>query len=89
MTMAAAAPLLAKMGGSADRHPSDREKDFEEVAAAYRAAGLQAKVVPFIDNMAAEYRAADLIVCRAGATTHCRSDCLRQAVYLYPVPPRG
>ena len=69
MTMAAAAPLLAKMSGTLTVTHQTGEKDFEEVAAAYRAAGVQAKVVPFIDNMAAEYRAADLIVCRAGATT--------------------
>ena len=69
MTMAAAAPLLAKMSGTLTVTHQTGEKDFEAVAAAYCAAGLQATVLPFIDNMAAEYRAADLIVCRAGATT--------------------
>jgi UDP-N-acetylglucosamine--N-acetylmuramyl-(pentapeptide) pyrophosphoryl-undecaprenol N-acetylglucosamine transferase len=41
----------------------------EEVRAAYAAAGLQADVRPFIDDMAAELAACDLIVCRAGAVT--------------------
>jgi UDP-N-acetylglucosamine--N-acetylmuramyl-(pentapeptide) pyrophosphoryl-undecaprenol N-acetylglucosamine transferase len=45
------------------------EKDHGEVKAAYLTAGFQAEVMPFIDNMAAAYAAADLIVCRAGATT--------------------
>src|SRR5690554_7801120 len=37
--------------------------------AAYADAGVQAKVVPFIDDMAAAYAWADLVVCRAGALT--------------------
>lgn len=37
--------------------------------AAYRAAGIEAEVVPFIDDMAAAYRWADLAICRAGALT--------------------
>jgi UDP-N-acetylglucosamine--N-acetylmuramyl-(pentapeptide) pyrophosphoryl-undecaprenol N-acetylglucosamine transferase len=45
------------------------EKDLEEVRAAYAAAGIDARVVPFIDGMAAAYADADLIICRAGATT--------------------
>lgn len=69
ITMAAAAPLLAQMSGTLSVTHQTGEKDFAEVAAAYRAAGVKANVVPFIDNMAVEYRAADLIVCRAGATT--------------------
>jgi UDP-N-acetylglucosamine--N-acetylmuramyl-(pentapeptide) pyrophosphoryl-undecaprenol N-acetylglucosamine transferase len=69
MTLSAAAPLLLKLGGKLTITHQTGEKDFAEVDAAYRAAGVNAKVVPFIDNMAAEYRAADLIVCRAGATT--------------------
>lgn len=69
MTMAAAAPLLVKLGEKLTVTHQTGEKDFAEIAAAYNLAGVQAKVVPFIDNMAAEYRRADLIVCRAGATT--------------------
>jgi UDP-N-acetylglucosamine--N-acetylmuramyl-(pentapeptide) pyrophosphoryl-undecaprenol N-acetylglucosamine transferase len=45
------------------------EKECGEVAAAYREAGVEANVTPFISDMAAEYVAADLIICRAGATT--------------------
>jgi UDP-N-acetylglucosamine--N-acetylmuramyl-(pentapeptide) pyrophosphoryl-undecaprenol N-acetylglucosamine transferase len=36
---------------------------------AYRAAGVQAEVLPFIDDMAARYAAADVVICRAGAIT--------------------
>ena len=45
------------------------EKECAEVTAAYRAAGVEARVIPFISDMAAEYARADLIICRAGATT--------------------
>jgi len=41
----------------------------EALRAAYAAAGVQASTPPFIDDMAAAYSAADLAVCRAGATT--------------------
>jgi UDP-N-acetylglucosamine--N-acetylmuramyl-(pentapeptide) pyrophosphoryl-undecaprenol N-acetylglucosamine transferase len=40
-----------------------------EVASAYAAAGIEAEVVPFIEDTAAAYAAADLVVARAGATT--------------------
>lgn len=68
-TLAAAAPLLEKIGKGLTVTHQTGEKDSAEVSSAYKRAGVNAKVVPFIDNMAAEYRRADLIVCRAGATT--------------------
>ncbi|WP_444884055.1 undecaprenyldiphospho-muramoylpentapeptide beta-N-acetylglucosaminyltransferase [Microbulbifer sp. PSTR4-B] len=36
---------------------------------AYKAAGVEAEVVPFIANMADAYSVADLIICRSGALT--------------------
>ena len=39
------------------------------VLAAYATAGVDAEVLPFIDDMAARLAACDLIVCRAGAVT--------------------
>jgi UDP-N-acetylglucosamine--N-acetylmuramyl-(pentapeptide) pyrophosphoryl-undecaprenol N-acetylglucosamine transferase len=39
------------------------------VRAAYAAAGVEAEVREFVEDMAAEYAAADLVVCRAGALT--------------------
>ena len=69
LAMAAAAPLLAKLGGQLTITHQTGEKDQEAVAGAYREAGLEAEVVTFIDDMAAAYHRADLVVCRAGATT--------------------
>lgn len=39
------------------------------VAAAYEGAGVDAEVLPFIDDMAAQLARADLMICRAGAIT--------------------
>jgi UDP-N-acetylglucosamine--N-acetylmuramyl-(pentapeptide) pyrophosphoryl-undecaprenol N-acetylglucosamine transferase len=41
----------------------------DEVRAAYTAAGVQADVRPFIDDMATELGECDLVLCRAGAVT--------------------
>ncbi len=41
----------------------------ESVRAAYAAAGVEAEVLPFIDDMAARYAECDLVIARAGATT--------------------
>ena len=45
------------------------EKDLELVREGYRGHGFQAQVTSFIENMSAAYGAADLVICRAGATT--------------------
>lgn len=45
------------------------EKDVVRVREGYQAQGVQARVVSFIDDMSAAYGAADLVICRAGATT--------------------
>jgi UDP-N-acetylglucosamine--N-acetylmuramyl-(pentapeptide) pyrophosphoryl-undecaprenol N-acetylglucosamine transferase len=41
----------------------------DTVRAAYASAGINAELLPFIDNMAQRLAACDLIVCRAGAVT--------------------
>lgn len=43
--------------------------DAQTVAAHYKSLGVNATVVDFIQDMAAVYAAADLIICRAGAST--------------------
>ena len=45
------------------------EKLRAEAVQAYAAAGVEARVEAFIDDMAAAYAWADLVVCRAGAST--------------------
>jgi UDP-N-acetylglucosamine--N-acetylmuramyl-(pentapeptide) pyrophosphoryl-undecaprenol N-acetylglucosamine transferase len=45
------------------------EKHLEKTRAAYAAAGVEADVRSFVDDMAAAYADADLAICRAGALT--------------------
>jgi len=58
---------------SPDRRPRIRhqagERTLETAREAYRDAGVEAAVTPFITDMAAAYAWADLVVCRAGALT--------------------
>jgi UDP-N-acetylglucosamine--N-acetylmuramyl-(pentapeptide) pyrophosphoryl-undecaprenol N-acetylglucosamine transferase len=62
------------------------EKDLEEVMQAYGQAGLEADVRSFIDDMAGEYRKADLIICRAGATTIAEVTACGKACLFVPFP---
>lgn len=62
------------------------ERDREAVAAAYAAAGIRAVVLPFIDAMGAAYAAADLVICRAGATTVAELAALGKPAILVPFP---
>lgn len=45
------------------------ERTLETAREAYRNHGVEAELLPFIENMAAIYAWADLVVCRAGALT--------------------
>ncbi|MEX5746440.1 undecaprenyldiphospho-muramoylpentapeptide beta-N-acetylglucosaminyltransferase [Massilia sp. X63] len=45
------------------------KKNIDALRAAYAQAGVTANVVDFIDDMAAAYADADLVICRAGAIT--------------------
>ncbi|MDH3355356.1 MAG: undecaprenyldiphospho-muramoylpentapeptide beta-N-acetylglucosaminyltransferase [Chromatiales bacterium] len=45
------------------------ERHIDAAKAVYDEAGVEAKVIPFIDDMADAYRWADLVLCRAGALT--------------------
>ncbi len=49
-------------------HQAGRDKD-APARAAYQASGIPARVEPFIEDMAAAYAWADLVICRAGALT--------------------
>jgi UDP-N-acetylglucosamine--N-acetylmuramyl-(pentapeptide) pyrophosphoryl-undecaprenol N-acetylglucosamine transferase len=44
-------------------------RELLQVQQCYQGYGLAATVLPFIDDMAAAYRDADIVVCRAGATS--------------------
>lgn len=44
-------------------------KHLDETRSAYDRAGVTARIVPFIEDMAGAYAASDLVVCRSGATS--------------------
>jgi UDP-N-acetylglucosamine--N-acetylmuramyl-(pentapeptide) pyrophosphoryl-undecaprenol N-acetylglucosamine transferase len=62
------------------------ENDLAVVRHAYDREGFRAEVTPFIDDMAAAYGRADLIVCRAGATTIAEVTACGKACVFVPYP---
>ena len=57
-----------------------------EARAAYETAGVSARIDPFIDDMAAAYAWADLVVCRAGALTVAELAAAGVGAVLVPYP---
>lgn len=79
---------LASLGADARwivRHQCG-EKMLDDARAAYRDAGVEASVEPFIADMAAAYAWADLVVCRAGALTLAEVCAVGVASVLVPFP---
>lgn len=64
------------------------EADFEKVRQGYQAAGWQDNVVvrPYIDDMVSEFAKADLVICRAGATTSAELVAAGKAAIMVPFP---
>ncbi len=94
--MIAAAPLLAAGGPELRIVHQTGIADQERVERAYRDAGLGGSdgtangttgtVVAFIDDMAAAYRQASLVLCRAGATTIAELTVCGRPAVLVPYP---
>ncbi|MBI4886018.1 MAG: undecaprenyldiphospho-muramoylpentapeptide beta-N-acetylglucosaminyltransferase [Acidobacteria bacterium] len=85
MAMVEAAPRLAARPRMAITHQTG-ERDLEMVRDGYRRAGLEARVEPFLFAMDREMSAADLVVCRAGATTLAELTASGRASILVPLP---
>jgi UDP-N-acetylglucosamine--N-acetylmuramyl-(pentapeptide) pyrophosphoryl-undecaprenol N-acetylglucosamine transferase len=62
------------------------EKQIEALRANYEAAGVQAQLTPFIDDTAQAFADADLIVCRAGASTVTEIAAVGAAALFVPFP---
>lgn len=74
------------LGGAAQvRHQAGGNKR-DAAAAAYRNAGVEAQVDGFIEDMAAAYEWADLVICRAGAMTIAEISAAGVASILVPYP---
>jgi UDP-N-acetylglucosamine--N-acetylmuramyl-(pentapeptide) pyrophosphoryl-undecaprenol N-acetylglucosamine transferase len=62
------------------------EKQIDELRANYAKAGVTAELTPFIDDTAAAFAQADVIVCRAGASTVTEIAAVGAAAMFVPFP---
>ena len=83
-----AAPLLAREGISFSIVHQTGTADLDRMTERYRALGLDGRVTvkAFIDDMAAAYGAADLVIARAGALTLAELAIAGKAAILVPLP---
>jgi UDP-N-acetylglucosamine--N-acetylmuramyl-(pentapeptide) pyrophosphoryl-undecaprenol N-acetylglucosamine transferase len=86
MAMVEAAPDLAAAAISLGITHQTGTRDLDVVRHAYRQAGLAARVEPFLYEMHREVKAADLLVCRAGATTLAEIAAAGRPAILVPLP---
>ena len=61
-------------------------KQIEALRANYQAAGVEAELVPFIEDMATAFAQADVVICRAGASTVTELAAVGVAAMLVPFP---
>jgi UDP-N-acetylglucosamine--N-acetylmuramyl-(pentapeptide) pyrophosphoryl-undecaprenol N-acetylglucosamine transferase len=85
-SMMAALPLLGPFKDSLEITHQTGENDLEQVREAYQREGFRARVTAFIDDMAGAYHDADLIICRAGATTLAEVTACGKACIFIPYP---
>ena len=61
-------------------------RQIDQLRANYRAAGVEGELLPFIDDMASAYAEADLVICRAGASTVTEIAAIGAAALFVPFP---
>jgi UDP-N-acetylglucosamine--N-acetylmuramyl-(pentapeptide) pyrophosphoryl-undecaprenol N-acetylglucosamine transferase len=86
MAMVEAAAQLAARGPHLRLTHQTGTRDVEMVRTAYAQAGLTADVEPFLDDMGRRLVEADVVVCRAGATTLAEITAAGRAAILIPLP---
>jgi UDP-N-acetylglucosamine--N-acetylmuramyl-(pentapeptide) pyrophosphoryl-undecaprenol N-acetylglucosamine transferase len=63
-----------------------RQEDMDRTRTAYAAAGVKAELAPFFGDVDARYRAAHLVIARAGASTVAEIACAGRPSILVPLP---
>jgi len=86
LAMVEAASHLVAMGGGIRLTHQTGERDLQMVRDGYAAAGLQAEVEPFLYDMGTRLAEADVVVCRAGATTLAELMAAGKCAVLIPLP---
>ena len=86
VAMVEAAPRLAAATTRLAITHLTGERDLEMVRDGYRRARLEARVEPFLFEMDREMKSADLVVCRAGATTLAELTAAGRPSILIPLP---
>ena len=84
--MVAAAAHIRELPGTCSIVHQTGERDLEAVKSGYAAAGVAADVHAFIGDMPQQMAAADVVVCRAGATTLAELTAAGRVGILIPFP---
>src|SRR5215471_1443116 len=84
--MIGALPLLVEEKARVSFTHQTGENDYYRVRDAYEQAGMRADVRPFIEKMVDEFAAADLVICRAGATTVAELAAAGKPAIMVPFP---
>jgi UDP-N-acetylglucosamine--N-acetylmuramyl-(pentapeptide) pyrophosphoryl-undecaprenol N-acetylglucosamine transferase len=86
VAMVEAAPRLAASGRRVAITHQTGERDLDLVRSAYQRAGMAARVEAFIYEIDREMKAADVVICRAGATTLAELAASGTPAILVPLP---
>jgi UDP-N-acetylglucosamine--N-acetylmuramyl-(pentapeptide) pyrophosphoryl-undecaprenol N-acetylglucosamine transferase len=86
VAMVEAAPALTRGDTPVEVTHQTGDSDLELVRDGYRRVDLAASVQPFIFDMHKEMTAADVVICRAGATTIAEVSAAGRAAILVPLP---